>query len=185
MRRETLLRVPYGAVSVVEDAEYHLRLIEADLSVRFVESAAVYADVPVHGKGVTSQRTRWEGGRLRLCFEQAPKLMAQILKGRMQAVEPLLDLLLLPLAFHVALLVAATILSSGPVRLASMFGLFAVAVHILTAIASDGDWQDVAALGAAPFYVLWKLALVPRLLKSAAGRQAWVRTERASERSRT
>jgi hypothetical protein len=41
--------------------------------------------------------------------------------------------------------------------------------------------SDLAALAAAPFYVLWKLLLIPTLLRSSRRSEDWVRTARNAE----
>ena len=109
----TLRAVPYTAASVVEDLEYHLALIRARRRVQFIDTAAVYGDMPVAGTGVKTQRARWEGGRLRMMVEKVPGLARDVLRGRFRSVEPALDLLLLPLAFHVVLLAVRAARADG------------------------------------------------------------------------
>jgi cellulose synthase/poly-beta-1,6-N-acetylglucosamine synthase-like glycosyltransferase len=176
---ETLRVVPYTAASVVEDLEYHLALARAGKRVEFADAATVYGEMPVAGKGVQTQRTRWEGGRFRMLVERAPTLAMELFKGRFRLLEPLLDLLLLPLAFHVSLLLLAVLPPAWPVRAAGLVGLGVVAFHLIAAIVvGGGGARDAMALLAAPFYMLWKLLLIPALLKSSRSETAWVRTER-------
>src|SRR6185369_8853223 len=110
---ETLRAVPYDARSVVEDLEYHLRLVRAGSRVRFAATTSVWGEMPAGGSGVTTQRARWEGGRFRMIAEQAPALFREVLAGRLTLLEPLLELLLLPLALHVALLLLVLLLPVG------------------------------------------------------------------------
>jgi cellulose synthase/poly-beta-1,6-N-acetylglucosamine synthase-like glycosyltransferase len=181
---ETLRAVPYGATSVVEDLEYHLALLRAGRKVRFVDQTAVYGDMPAGGAGVKTQRARWEGGRLRMLGEKLPGMAKEVLRGNLALLEPCLDLLLLPLAFHVALLLAAASIPVWPVRILALIGLGVVALHLIAAIRTTGGGiKDFAALLGAPFYILWKIMLVPRLLKTSKTGSAWVRTERAQERN--
>ncbi len=178
---DTLDKVPYGAASIVEDLEYHLDLVRAGRKVRFANAAAVYGDMPVSGKGVKTQRTRWEGGRFRMLAERGPSLAAEVLHGQVSFLEPLGDLLLLPLAFHVSLLMVSLV-ADGPSRLIGLFGAAVVALHLLVAIAvGGGGLSDLAALAAAPFYVVWKLLMLPAVLRSSRGKTTWARTERSSE----
>ncbi len=180
----TLHSVPYTASSLVEDLEYHLALIDAGLRVRFVDSTSVYGDMPVAGAGVKTQRTRWEGGRFRMLREKAPRLMGKIFRGQFTFLEPCLDLLLLPLAFHVTLLLAAAFTPYGPVRAIAVAGLAIVVLHLAAAIVViGGGAQDVAALLTAPFYIVWKILLIPRLARSAGAKSVWSRTERAPQRN--
>jgi cellulose synthase/poly-beta-1,6-N-acetylglucosamine synthase-like glycosyltransferase len=179
MRRETLQTVPYLASSVVEDLEYHLSLVRSGKRVRFVDKATVLSEVPTTGKGVATQRARWEGGRFRMVREKTLGLLADVLRGRVRLLEPLLDLLLLPLGFHVVLLVLAAFAPWTPARLAGFVGLLIVLAHLMVAIAlTGGDWRDAIALLASPYYILWKLLQIPLLIRSSRANTAWVRTER-------
>lgn len=178
---DTLRAVPYTAASVVEDLEYHLALVRAGRRVQFVDAAAVYGDMPVAGAGVKTQRARWEGGRFRMMAEKIPALTGEILRGRLRLAEPALDLLLLPLAFHVSLLLLA-LLAPTPLREIALAGLGAVALHLFAAIlVGGGTVKDIAALAAAPLYIVWKILLIPKLVATSRSGAAWVRTERAKE----
>ena len=180
---ETLRAVPYGATSVVEDLEYHLQLLRAGRKVRFVDSTAVFGDIPAGGAGVKTQRSRWEGGRLRMLQDQGPGLFRKVLHGQLVFLEPFLDLLLLPLAFHVSLLLLAAMTPFWPVRVFAGVSLGVVAIHLLAAIrVTRGGLREIEALLGAPFYIVWKILLIPRLWKASHAGAAWVRTERAPER---
>lgn len=179
LTRATLNEVPYTAVSVVEDLEYHLRLVSKGYRVWFADKTTVRADMPVMGKGVKTQRARWEGGRLRMLASQAPQLAKRVMKGELGLLEPLMELMLLPLAFHVFLLVAALVPPFAPSRIYAGAGLFVVALHVLVAIpVGGGGMQDLATLATAPFYIIWKLAMLPKLLWTSRRGSEWVRTER-------
>ncbi|MEP7338943.1 MAG: glycosyltransferase family 2 protein [Acidobacteriota bacterium] len=176
---QTLRAVPYDAVSVVEDLEYHLRLVRTGRVVRFADGVTVKADMPAGGQGAKTQRARWEGGRLRMAAQSVPSLLMEILRGRIRLIEPLLELLLLPLAFHVVILLAALIPPFAPTRVYALCGLGVVALHIVAAIrVGGGGLKEFAALAAAPFYVAWKLVLIPATLRTARKDADWVRTER-------
>jgi cellulose synthase/poly-beta-1,6-N-acetylglucosamine synthase-like glycosyltransferase len=180
MRRETLETVPYLASSVVEDLEYHLSLVRSVKRVHFVDTATVFSEMPTAGKGVATQRARWEGGRFRIARKKAPGLIADVLRGRVRSLEPLMDLLLLPLGFHVVLLILAAFSPWAPARLTGFGGLLIVFVHLMAAITmSGGDWRDAMALLASPYYILWKLLQIPLLIRSSRANTAWIRTERS------
>ena len=186
LTRSTLKKVPYEAVSVVEDLEYHLRLVRAGIKVQFVDSVTVYGEMPITGKGVLTQRSRWEGGRFQMLGRFAPELFADVLGGRGQLLEPLLELLLLPLAFHVTLLVLALATPFTAVRLYAASSLALVLVHLLSAISiGGGEWRDLQALLSAPFYVFWKLRVIPELLRNSRKGTTWVRTARAASKGDT
>lgn len=179
LRREVLEAVPYTASSVVEDLEYHLRLVEAGYRVEFVESTSVFGEMPVKGAGVKTQRARWEGGRVRMIREHVPSLLGRVLTGRLRLLEPLLELLLLPLAMHMVLVLLSLASPSPWVLAYSGFALAIIGLHLCGAVwRGGGTWRDLGALGAAPFYVLWKLAMIPALVRTSRSNSAWVRTER-------
>ncbi len=181
LTRETLLAVPYTAVSLVEDLEYHLRLVRAGRRVRFADAVTVRAEMPAGGRGAKTQRARWEGGRFQMIGKLAPSLAKSVMTGRLKLIEPLLELLLLPLAFHVLLLLAALAVGFAPTRTYALAALAAVASHILAAIyVGGGGLRDLAALAAAPFYIAWKAALIPMMIRTAKKDAEWVRTERAN-----
>lgn len=184
LARDTLLAVPYDAHSVVEDLEYHLALVRAGKRVEFADETTVRADMPVGGRGVDTQRARWEGGRLRMIRETAPALAGEVASGRLRLLEPLLELLLLPLAFHVVLLAAALAIPWGPGRLYASFGLGLVGVHVVAGIVvGGGGRRDLVALLAAPVYVLWKVGLSHAIARASRREADWVRTERADATS--
>lgn len=179
---ETLRSVPYLASSIVEDLEYHLSLVRSGRRVAFVNETTVYGEMPIRGQGVKTQRSRWEGGRLRMLVDKSPALAASVLRGELKMLEPLLELLLLPLAFHVALLLLAISAPSEISRSIGIAGIAIVMIHLLAAIiVGGGTWRDATTLLAAPFYILWKLMLIPALLKNARSNHAWVRTSRNAE----
>jgi hypothetical protein len=68
------------------------------------------------------------------------------------------------------------------VRGVGLAGAAVVVLHLIAAIVvGGGDWRDVGTLAVAPFYVLWKLMLIPKLVKNARSGNAWVRTKRNAE----
>jgi hypothetical protein len=70
----------------------------------------------------------------------------------------------------------------GPVRIYGLAGLGLVLLHVLAgAFVAGGGWRDMAALGAAPFYVAWKVLMIPMLVRTSRSSSAWVRTEREPE----
>jgi hypothetical protein len=60
-----------------------------------------------------------------------------------------------------------------------LMALTAIGCHVLTAAWSGADFAgDMRILARAPGYLLWKLCMLPRLLRSSRADAAWVRTER-------
>ncbi|MBK1643687.1 glycosyl transferase family 2 [Thiocapsa imhoffii] len=181
LTRETLIAVPYEATSVVEDMEYHLRLIGSGRRVTFIPDTMVWSDAPHDRRAGAVQRARWEGGRFRMIRDWTPILTRRVLAGERRLLEPLLELLLLPLAFHVLLLLLALIPPFGPTRLYALFGLLLVVVHVLVAIRiGRGGWRDLLALASAPLYIFWKLTIVRAIGRASRTDAAWVRTDRAA-----
>ncbi len=181
LSRATLEAVPYDAASVAEDLEYHIRLVQHGRRVRFMDATTVWSAMPSGERAASGQRARWEGGRFRMIREQTPILLRGVLTGRWRETEPLLELWLLPLAFHVLLLLLALIPPFAPSRLYALSGLALVGLHVLAAIrVGGGGWRELLAVAAAPFYILWKLTLFKALLRGARKDAAWVRTDRES-----
>lgn len=184
---ETLRRVPYQAFSVVEDVEYGLRLGEAGLRVRHAHEASVLGEMVAGEAASRSQRRRWEAGRLALARRHAPGLLRLAWLRR----DPVLldlafDLLLPPLSWTALVVLAGTAasaaLSAAAGRALPALGAWGLAAALLAAYVGRGvalsrlGLRGVVALGWAPLYVLWKVAL------AAAGagraRSEWVRTAR-------
>ena len=193
LSRSTLQAVPYSADSIVEDVEYHHLLVRAGLGVRWVDAAQVRGDMPQASPAARQQRARWEGGRLRLLAEQAPALLRGLFRGQWRLADPLLDLLLLPLAWHVTLLlvalaaVAAALTAAlaapgiGAAILLVLAGvsLGAVAVHVGVALALIGAGRVHArALLGVPAYVFWKLCAAGATWRASRRNAAWVRSAR-------
>jgi cellulose synthase/poly-beta-1,6-N-acetylglucosamine synthase-like glycosyltransferase len=177
--RETLQRVPYTANSLVEDLEYHLRLVRAGLKVRFVDAVTVFGEIPSTGPGVSTQRRRWEGGRFRMVCISVPDLLREVARGRYRQIEPTLELLLLPLGFHVGVLLLLLATHLIAIRVYAAGALVTVALHVLAAvIVGGGCWADIFALLTVPLYVIWKIRMLPEILRNAKRGAEWVRTER-------
>jgi cellulose synthase/poly-beta-1,6-N-acetylglucosamine synthase-like glycosyltransferase len=180
LTRKTIETVPYEAGSVVEDLEYHLRLVRAGKKVEFANEATVRGDMPVGGIGAETQRARWDGGRFRMIAEWSIPLMREVLSGRMRLLEPLMELWLLPLAFHMCLLVLALFVQNRAVRLAALIQIALAVFHVFSSVLRCGGGAgSLLALAAAPFYILWKIALLGTMFRSARRNAAWVRTARA------
>jgi hypothetical protein len=178
LHRRVLEAVPYTACSVVEDLEYHLMMVRHGFAVRFVEETAVWADAPATEERARSQRLRWEGGRFRMIREHAPGLARDVLRGERASLEPLGELLLLPLATHVGILAITLAVPFPPTQLYAAAALGVVAAHVGTALKLGGTREDLRALASVPGYVLRKATLLPALLRASRQDQPWVRTAR-------
>jgi cellulose synthase/poly-beta-1,6-N-acetylglucosamine synthase-like glycosyltransferase len=181
LHRQVLTQVPYDAQSVVEDLEYHLALIKAGIRVEFIDSAAVRGEMPVSTTGARAQRARWEGGRLRMMRRWTLYLLGGVFRGQVRQIEPVLDLIALPIASEVILLLIAACLPVPWLRLYAV-GAFAVLQFHITAaaISGPGFWTTMKALSMVPSYILWKLWILPEIWRTTRFNAAWVRTERES-----
>lgn len=177
-----LKRVPYDACSVVEDLEYHLRLVDAGIRVAFLENATVLSEMPQNSAAASSQRARWEGGRLRMARTWLPRLLRRALAGRPILLEPALELACLPLTSEVVLLGICLLFPVPWLRIYAAAALAVVLAHVTTAAAEgDGWWSAVRALFSLPGYVVWKLRMLPRTLASSRRNAAWIRTAREAD----
>jgi cellulose synthase/poly-beta-1,6-N-acetylglucosamine synthase-like glycosyltransferase len=181
LTRSLLSEVPYGAFSVVEDLEYHLNLVLARRRVQFLESARVLASLPASKQGENVQRSRWEGGRFHAARTWTWPLLKQVLRGKLRMAEPLLDVAGLPMAYGVLALLLALCIPVTGVRIYALASLLVVVLHVLAAAASGPDFlKTLGFLAMAPIYIVWKLRLLPSVLRGSAGNAAWVRTNRDS-----
>lgn len=178
LARRSLEKVPFDADSIAEDLEYHLRLIRSGGRIRYCPETTLWSAVPQSSSAAAGQRARWEGGRFRMIIEQVPGLGREILQGKWTLIEPWLELLLLPLAFHV-LLVLLALLAEGWARDYAIVALGVIVWHVLSALwLGKAELRYYLALVAAPVYILWKLTLGGRLLAFTKRNAPWIRTER-------
>jgi cellulose synthase/poly-beta-1,6-N-acetylglucosamine synthase-like glycosyltransferase len=182
----TLAHVPYTPNSLVEDLEYHLHLLRAGLRVRFLNQTAVFGEMPETSAASSSQRARWEGGRILMRRIWTRPLAAEVLRGRLQMLEPLFDLLAVPLATEAALLVLALAMGLGAhlawlTRYAAV-GLGTIILYVLVAaLLGPSPASTLQALASVPAYLVWKLLMIPRTRLAARRDAAWVRTQRNIE----
>lgn len=180
---ETLREIPYDSFSIVEDLEYHARLVRAGKRVVFLAETSVYSDMPATAEEAQSQRERWEGGRFRMIVDQTPRLLKGLCaESRLRLIEPLLELWLLPLSYHILLLLILAVIGIGKFfGIYALFSLAVIVLHILVAMvvgkATVADWK---ALFAAPFFILWKLTRLGGIVKTASKGASWKRTSRGS-----
>jgi cellulose synthase/poly-beta-1,6-N-acetylglucosamine synthase-like glycosyltransferase len=178
LTRQTLQAVPYEPDSIVEDLQYHLSIVRAGRRMVFANRTTVRAEMPIQGTAATTQRTRWEGGRIRIIAQNVVSLAFESLRNP-KLVEPLLELLLLPLAIHLLLLAAIFGIPFEPYHIYSIIALLVVTSHTVAALRLSGSArQDLIALLALPAYVVWKFRILPATLRSVRSSTEWKRTER-------
>ena len=185
--RSLLERQPWTAFSIVEDREYHLRLVAAGERVTLAREGSVRGPMPVSLTGASQQQLRWEGGAWGAAREWTPKLLKAAVRERdgvrlHAALEPLVPPQSLLAVGHLTLAAAAVGLRSrgalglGAINLAGQLSFVVGGLRLTGAPAAA-----YKALALAPVLIVHKLAHYARL---AAGRgpTAWVRTERAPAR---
>jgi cellulose synthase/poly-beta-1,6-N-acetylglucosamine synthase-like glycosyltransferase len=182
-----LKEVPHDAYSIVEDLEYGIRIGLRGHRVRFAPEARVLSVMTVGSSAASSQRRRWEGGRLRLARLHALRLLRRAIAARSGMLLDLaLDLLVPPLAY----LAAAAFVGTAVAALASwaagrpLVALWAWGASLagLCLYVGRGWWlsgtglRGLGGLLYAPAYLAWKLGLVAKRMEHAHG--AWIRTPR-------
>ena len=113
--------------------------------------------------------------------QEAPSLFRKILQGHFRLAEPLLDLLLQPIALQSAALIVLLLLPLPYIHIYAWAGLGIIAFYCATAVCLRREgWKDWAALATAPFYILWKLTMLPGIIMTSK-KTDWKRTERDKE----
>lgn len=179
--RSTLESTPYTADSIVEDLEYHIHLVRTGHRVRFVNEATVYGEIPGDGVTASSQRARWEGGRLRMLVQWVPRLARDVSRGQARCLEPLVELLALPLAYHTLLLTILIVIAPHFIWWLTVVQVGILMLYVVTAACKGEDFPtNLGTLAIVPFYVLWKLTLLLRIVRSSRPDTNWTRTGRQS-----
>ncbi len=178
LSREILEAIPFEEGSITEDLAYHLSLVKAGYSITFLETTGVQAEFPLQVNGRKIEQARWEGGRLRLMWDCLPNLLKEIAKGNFRLIEPCFDLLLLPLGYHVILLLMLLAIPLFYTQILALVGLFVLTFHVLVALKfANGGYKDLLALLMSPLYVLQKLGQIKRIVQEAI-HVKWERTPR-------
>jgi 1,2-diacylglycerol 3-beta-glucosyltransferase len=183
-----LEEVPHDAYSIVEDVEYGIKLGEAGHRVYYAAEAHVYGEMVTSTTASSSQRRRWEGGRAALAGSRGLPLIAQAIARKSAVLLDLaFDILVPPLStlvvWNVAGLTYAIVVRyvfGKDVSLAIWFAnLGVIGVYVLRGWSLSGTGaRGLVDLGAAPFYVVWKMWLKVR---QRAQPSTWVRTARETE----
>ncbi len=179
IRQALLTRNRYNSHSVVEDLEFHIQLVLAGTQVQFLPDATVSSGMPSSKKGDATQRSRWEGGRVHAAETWFLPLLKQLTRGRLRALEPLLDLASLPIGYGAVLLLIAACLPLEWLRFYALLAATALGCHVLAAAWEGADFAgDMRILARVPGYILWKFRVLPSLFRDSRAGAAWVRTER-------
>jgi 1,2-diacylglycerol 3-beta-glucosyltransferase len=181
-RRTVLEQVPWCAYSLAEDLEYTMLLHRAGYRVHLLAGSGVSGRLAATQEGENTQRLRWEGGRWAVVrAELGPLARAALREPSLRNLDIVAELVVPPLGLLVSLqalvLVALWFVPGASwLVVAAGWGLLGVVVVMSVPIAG----LPLSLLGAlfyVPFYVLWKLVLLPRTI-IASRSKAWVRTAR-------
>lgn len=188
--RQTLAKVPHNAFSIVEDLEYGIRLGRQGIRVQFVHEARVLGEMVSGEAASRSQRRRWEQGRLQMAKSHGfPLLKEALAKGDRLLFDLAMDVLVPPITFIAAPLLASSVLIAVlgfgfgmmfPLSGATTsLGLLFFLLYITRGVMLSGvGWRGVLDMGWAPVYMVWKLTLPLRRDDKKKGE--WVRTARES-----
>jgi 1,2-diacylglycerol 3-beta-glucosyltransferase len=184
---ELLSRIPWRAVGLAEDGEYHMRLVLAGERVEFVPDAWVSSAMPSSFAAGSSQQARWENGKLQLARGWSPRLIsAGLARADLVRLHAGIECLVPPQS-----LIAAGSLGSGLAGLLlgsrRLIWLSIVTLGAQVAFVLGGlrllraPAAVYRALVIAPALILRKVALYAGLLVGR-GPTSWVRTERETPR---
>jgi 1,2-diacylglycerol 3-beta-glucosyltransferase len=187
LTRAVVERFRWDPSSPAEDHEFHMRLLQAGLTVAFAPAAHVYSQMPSSLHAARSQNIRWERGKIEVMSRYSPRLLAQgIRTGNWSMIDGALEPLVPPfsLAFGLAfgLLGASLLLGWLP---AIGLGLFIVGAQVLytlrgLAIMPVRSARLYLALAYAPWFIAWKTGVYVAVA-FGAGKGQWVRTARSAD----
>lgn len=178
-------RVPYRAFSLTEDLEYGIDLGFAGYRVHYADEAHADAEMVSGERDARKQRQRWERGRFHLIRTQTlPLLVAAVRQRSGVCLDLALDLMVLPLSYvvlNVLVLLALAALATAwqpafaPWLWVGAACVAALVLHILRGWQLSGaGLRGLLDLVRAPFFLLWKLAVMLRRREATE----WVRTKR-------
>lgn len=176
--RETIMKVPYLAHSIVEDIEYHMLLLKAGIRVHFLDSIWVKAQIPMGGRGARVQRVRWERGRIITIRNYAPGLFRDLLHRQPYAVDGLVDVLMPPVSLVVISLLPALFAGSNIQKVLAIAGCLILGLHYFISAWRYGKVRSLFLLSAyIPWYIISKTFVVVSSMLTER-KLAWERTDR-------
>lgn len=171
--KELEKEIPFEVNSVTEDLQYHIKLVLAQKKVLLAEKTSVQSEIPPTKSASSTQSSRWEKGRFVTAYHFVTPLFKSLIKGNFLALEPLLDLLLLPLSYHIILVLLAYYIG---VPWAG-FMLLMIVIHLAsTFIEMKASYKDYIAFLFSPFFIVWKLGVLLKVI--AQKKLKWTPTER-------
>lgn len=181
-----LQSVDLASGHIAEDMKLGMDLAIAGYPPAFCPAALVTADLPQSDQAATSQRTRWEHGRLQVFTTYVPLLLRQALaQRRLDLAIMALDLTIPPLTLLVALwgMVGISSVIAGLLINAWVGAQISAVSGVCLTVAVLASWLrfgqgdiSIGQLLTVPLYMLWKVPIYLKFLTKP--QQAWVRTER-------
>jgi len=182
-----LKQVPYESFSLAEDLEFGIELGLRGMRVAYADEAWCDGEMVTGGANASSQRRRWEQGRMAILRTRTLPLLKRAASARsLVCLDLALDLLVLPLSYvalnAAALTAAGWLLAPADVWTGPWFWLGLLCCAALMGYVLRG-WQlsntglrGLLDLVRAPFFLLWKLVVMARGRRTTE----WVRTNRES-----
>lgn len=186
---DLLERVPWGALGLAEDQEYHLQLVAAGERVSYLDEAAVLSPMPTSLEASREQNLRWESGRWRLARTWTWRLTRDGLRARdpvrvHAALEGLVPPQAALLCAHTVLLGASTAIRARQARTIALLNLLGQAVYIFGGLRLAHAPPSVyRAMLLAPVLAVWKMSLHLRILLGR-GPTHWLGTRTSGASSR-
>ncbi len=183
--RDLLERNPWTTTGLVEDGEFHMRLVLAGERVDFVPEAQVSQAVPTSLQAGSSQQARWEMGKAQLIRRWSGRLLLSgLARGDVGRLHAGLECLVPPQSViamgSVGSIGAGLLLRSRRLLGLSILTALAQATFVLGGLRLVGAPSHVyRALLSAPALMASKIGLYGRLI-GGRGPTAWVRTERGA-----
>lgn len=175
---DLLERVPWGALTLTEDEEYHLQLLAAGERVTYVPEAFVLSPMPTSLSASREQNLRWETGRWRIVRTWTWRLARDGLRARdpvrvHAAVAGLVPPQAVLLGAQCLVLGAATAIRARRARSIALVNLAAQAAYVFGGLRLAHAPRSVyRAMVLAPVLALWKMSLHVRIL-SGRGPTLW------------
>ena len=178
-------KVPYASFSLTEDLEYGIALGVRDVRVAYADEASCDGEMVSREKDARSQRRRWEQGRIALLREKTlPLLKHAVVARSLVCLDLAMDLLVLPLSYVALSAIALTATGwifapagegFGPWFWTGLLCCAGLALYVLRGWQLSGSGaRGLLDLLRAPFFLLWKVALMFRTRRTGE----WVRTTR-------
>lgn len=181
--RELLEATPWDTTGLVEDGEYHMRIVLAGERAEFVPEAWVSQAVPTSMQASAQQQARWEAGRMELIRRWSGKLLWSGLRGRDPVQLHAGFESLVPPQSVIAIGGAGGVLGGLALRSRRLVALSTATLLAQLAFVLGGlrlvraPASVYRALAMAPALIAGKIGLYARMA-SGRGPSSWIRTER-------